>query len=166
MKCKKNDEFNCVADTANFYGAIIISVFMLYVALISIIIMITEDEKQFTVPAICISVLFSVVSLIVALHSSRTKFTINRNTCQICTKKRIVLSCSTESIKRIVVLRYGISMRYIVLDCEEYPYLTPIEYTFFNNHFVLRYSRKKLKNIQKYCPNAFVYNDDRINYLK
>ena len=164
MKNKKTDEFKCIVDTVNFYGALIISIFLLCVALVLVIIMITENEMKFTIPAIIVSLVFCILSLIISLHSSKTKLTLNRNTCQIGTKKKIFLSCATEAIKGIVILKYGRSVRYIVLDCKDYPYLSPREYNFFNNHFVIRYSLRKLKSIQEYCPSCPVHQDDIINY--
>lgn len=165
MQNKKTDEFNCIVDTVSFYSSIIISIFMLYVAIIFVIIMVTENEKEYTIQATVISMIFSLLSLIVSLCASRTKFTLNNKTCQIKTKKKIFLSCATESIQRIVILKYGISVQYIVLDCQEYPYLSPLEYNFFNNHLVIRYSLRKLKNIQKYCIGCPIYYDSRINYM-
>lgn len=164
MKNKKN-EFNCIYNAVNFYCAFIIFILMVCLVFIFVIVMITENEMRYLIPGgICIVI--SVWSLINLIQSSRTKFILNKNTCQIRTKEKIFLKCATESIQRIIILKYGISACYIILDCKDYPYLSPVGYDFFKNHFVIRYSYRKLKNIQKFCLWCPVVNEKLTDYMK
>ena len=162
-KVKQNKaEFKCIYEFENVYLNLVYSIGFFYMAILMVLIMITENIFGITVALCVVFVITSIIFLIVSLLSRDKKFIINQDECKVESKKGILYKIPLQSIKRIVDLdtRYG--KRYIIFDCEEYPFLAGQD-IFFHRILYIKYTSHRLREIRKFCSHCRI-DKERTNF--
>ena len=161
MKQNK-DTFKCIYEMENVYGGLVFSIWFFLMAIFMVLLMIIEKIYGITVVLCSIFSFFSFFSLGISLFSRDKKFVINLEECKIESKKGILFTTKLQSIRRIVILKVNYGKQYIILDCEEYPFLAGQD-LLFHKVFCIKYTSHRLKAIRKYCSHCRV-DKERTNY--
>lgn len=137
------------------YGFLVVSIEFFFLAILMVLIIIIENIYSIYLVIACGIFLFlGVAALVISLSDIDMKFVINSEECKIESRKGILLSAETQSIRRIVILvtpRGG--KQYIIIDCEKYPFLIPQDFIYLKL-LCTRYTLRRLKKIRKYCPDC------------
>lgn len=157
----KKNEYKCIFRTELFYGSLIATALFVYVTIVLTIMIAVEESQSIIYGFIIICILLSIISFCFTIKASLKKFVINNENFGIYLNQKVILRCNNSEIRKIVVYRWVRNVKYIVIDCDQYPFLFSGD-IFSNRLIAIRYSSKKLKNIQNYCSNCQVIYDQRI----
>lgn len=156
----KKNEYKCILNNEFFYGSLIATILFAYVTIVLTIMIAVEEIQSMIYGFLILSILLSLISFCFTIKASLKKFVINNESFGIYLNDKIILECNNSEIRKIIVYRWVRDVKYIVIDCDQYPFLSSGD-IFSNRLIVIRYSNKKLKNIQNYCPNCQVVYDQR-----
>lgn len=155
MRNKKN-EYKCIFQSEFFYSCLITTFLFIFIAIILTIMIIVEKIQGMVYGFLVLSILLSIISFCCVIKATSKKFFINFEYCGIYSNKKLMIKCSNSKIRRIIVYCWVRDVKYIILDCDEYPFLSSKD-IFLNRSIVIRYSSNRLKNIQKYCSSKVEY---------
>ena len=162
MKQNKN-EFKCVYEFESVYGYLVLSIWSFFMAILMVLMMIIDRIFGITIALCCFFVVVSIVSFIKSLSNRDKKFIINHELCKVESKKGDLYATKLKDIRRIVDLESSRGKRYIIIDCEAYPFVAAMD-LFWNKVIYIKYTSRRLREIRKYCTHCIIERE-RTNYF-
>lgn len=161
------DSFKCLYEIGSVYLLLFLSIVFFFMSILMVLIILLEKIYSIYLVIFCgIFVYLAIAALVISLYSRDKKFVINAEECKVESRKGILFSTKTQSIRRIVILAMPrASKKYIIFDCEEYPFLVAQDFLYLKI-LRIRYTSRRLKNIRKYCPNCKLEEETLLTQLR